>query len=72
MTKTHTRVKRRFGLSTSLSHYRFFHPTGGKARPRTFKTEESANAWALNHGLKEGQYCLKSVKRGKKLQVVKV
>ena len=41
MTKTHTRVKRRFGLSTSLSHHRFFHPTGGKARPKTFKTEDS-------------------------------
>ena len=53
-----------------FSHYRFFHPGGVKARPKTFKTEEIANAWALNHGLKEGQYYLKRVKRNKKFQVV--
>jgi len=72
MTKTHTRIKRRFGLSTSLSHYHFFHPSGVKARPKTFKTEESANAWALKNGLKESKFCLKRAKRGKKFQVVKL
>lgn len=70
MAKIHARIKRRFGLSTSLSHHRFFHPGIKKNKPKTFKTEEAANSWALNRGLKEGQYYLKRVKRGKKLQVV--
>ena len=69
MTKIHTRVKRRFGLSTRFSHYSFFHPHIKKNRPRTFKTEEAANTWALSHSLKEEQYYLKGVKKGKKFQI---
>jgi hypothetical protein len=70
MRKVHTRIKRKFGLSTHLNQYSFFHPGIKKHRPKTFKTEESANAWALNHGLKPEQYYLKQVKKGKKFQIM--
>lgn len=70
MKKVHTRIKRRCGLSTFLNQYKFFHPGVKKHRPKTFKTEEGANEWALNHGLKPGQYYLKKVKRNKKFQVM--
>lgn len=69
MKKVHTRIKRKFGLSTHLRHYGFFHPKARKHRPKTFKTEESANRWASEHGLKQEQYYLKKVKHNKKFQV---
>ena len=43
-----------------------------KKRPKTFKTEESANLWALNHGLKPEEYYLKKVKKNKKFQINKL
>lgn len=70
MKKIHTKVKRKYHLSTSVNQYRFFHPGLKKNRPKTFKTEEAANAWALSRGMKPGQYYLKKVKRNKKFQVV--
>lgn len=69
MNKVHTKIKRKYGLSTHLNQYRFFHPVK-KHRPKTFKTEEAAHAWASNNGLKAEQYALKKVKRNKKFQVV--
>lgn len=63
-------MKRTMGLSTHLKHYNYFHPTVKKIRPKTFKTEETAHAWASSHGLKQGAYTLKSVKRNKKFQIV--
>ncbi len=71
MAKIHSRIKRRYGLSTSHGHYRYFHRKGKNRRPKTFNTEESANAWALKQGLKPEQYSLKNAKSGKKLQVVR-
>lgn len=71
MKKIYTRAKRKLELSTHLRHYNFFHPgIKRKKRPKTFKTEESAHAWALNHGLKPEEYYLKLVKKGKKFQIV--
>ena len=70
MAKIHTRIKRRYGLSTSHGHHSYFHGIGKKNRPKTFKTEEAANAWALKQGLKPGQYHIKKVKHNKKFQVV--
>jgi hypothetical protein len=71
MKKLHTKYKRKFGLSTKTGHYRYFHPVNQKtSRPRTFKTEEAADAWAQKNGLKQGQYSLKKVKCDKKFQVV--
>lgn len=71
MKKIHTRIKRKYGLSSHKNWYYFFHPALAKRkRPKTFKTEETANAWALNHGLKPGQYYLKKVKRNRKFEIV--
>ena len=70
MSKVHTRVKRREGLTRRAKHYSYFHPSAKKNRPKTFKTEGAAKAWALSNGLKEGQYSLKKAKRRKKFQVV--
>lgn len=71
MRKVHTRTKRKFGLSTHLRHYKLFHPGVKKPnRPKTFKTEEAANAWALSQGLKPEHYSLKEVKKNKKFRVV--
>ena len=70
MKKIHTRVKKRHGLSTHLNHYKFFKPGTKKNRPKTFKTEEDANGWALKQGLKLEQYYLKKVKKNKKFQIV--
>ena len=70
MKKIHTRAKRRFKLSTHINWHGFFHPAEEKHRPKTFKTEEYARAWASGQGLKPEQYHLKSVKRNKRFQVV--
>ena len=71
MKKVHTRIKRKFGLSTHKNCYYFFHPAlVRRIRPKTFKTEEAANSWALNRGLKPEQYWLKSVKHDKRFQIV--
>jgi hypothetical protein len=70
MAKIHTPIKRKYGLATHLGQYRFFHPGVKKNRPRTFKTEEAANKWALEHNLSLEQYYLKKAKRNKKFQIV--
>ncbi|MEK6949574.1 MAG: hypothetical protein AABX34_05090 [Nanoarchaeota archaeon] len=70
MSKVHTRVKRREGLTRRAKHYSYFHPAANKSRPKTFKTEATAKAWALSNGLKEGQYNLEKAKKGKKFKVV--
>jgi len=71
MKKIHTSIKRRFGLSTHNNPYSFFHPEEKTNRPKTFKTEESAHAWAAKTGLKSGEYSLKKVKKNKKFQIIK-
>lgn len=70
MAKIHTRIKRRYGLSTTHGHHSYFHGIGKKNRPKTFNTEGSANTWALKQGFKPEQYDLKKVKHSKKFQVV--
>lgn len=72
MPKIHTRIKRKYGLSRRLNPYCYFHPTKKIRRAKTFKTEKDANAWAVSKGLGQGQYYLKSVKKGKKLQVMTI
>ena len=72
MSKIHTRLKRKIGLSSSRQHYFYFHTTVVKHRPKTFATGESADKWAAEHGLKLGEYSLKSAKKGKRFQVVGV
>ncbi len=70
MKKIHTKVKRKFNLTTNLSQYRFFHPTEKPHRPKSFPSEESANRWAAGQGLKAGEYTLKRVKLNKRFEVV--
>jgi len=70
MKKVHTKIKRRFRLSTHLGHSGFFHQAAKKSRPKTFKTESAAHAWASSNKLKPEQYALKSAKRNKRFQIV--
>ena len=71
MRKIHTRLKRKHGLSTHKNWYSLFHNIHPKRiRPKTFKTEEAAHAWASNHNLKPDQYFLKPAKKNKKFQIV--
>ncbi len=70
MTKTiHTRAKRKLKLSTKFQHKAFVKGIERKVRPRTFPTEESANKWATEQGIKG--YTLKKVKKDKRFQIVK-
>ncbi|MBI2208140.1 hypothetical protein HYU50_01470 [Candidatus Woesearchaeota archaeon] len=70
MKKVHTKIKRKFRLSTRFRHSGFFHQAAKKNGPKTFKTESAAHAWASSHGLKPEQYALKSAKRNKRFQIV--
>ncbi len=66
MVKIHTRAKRRLGIST---HKRGNVPSLHKKKgPKTFATEERVNEYAKEQGIKKFE--LKSVKKGKKFQVV--
>ena len=68
MKKIHTRIKRRRGYGTHLSHRARILGKKRKSRPKTFKTEESAKKYAEMQGIKD--YELKKVKKGKKFQIV--
>ena len=70
MKKIHTKVKRKFGLSSNKGQYKFFHPSKKTNRPKTFVSESQAKEWAKLKGLKEGEYTLKSVKHNKRFQIV--
>ena len=70
MKKIHTKVKRKFGLSTHKSQYTFFHKVEKIHRPKSFASEELANKWATEQGLKAGQYTLKKVKHNKRFEIV--
>ena len=70
MKKIHTKVKRKFGLSTNRSQYKFFHPSAKSSRPKTFVSGAKADDWAKLNGLKVGEYTLKSVKRNKRFEIV--
>jgi hypothetical protein len=70
MVKVHTRAKRRFSSATHLGGIK--NPTRNrKPRPRTFKSEESAKAWAEKQGIKD--YTLQNLRisdKDKKIRVV--
>ena len=70
MKKSHTKSKRKFGLSTNKRQYAFFHPQAKPHRQRTFVTEAMAKEWAAKTGMKEGEFTIKSAKRGKRFQLV--
>ncbi|MEM4260206.1 MAG: hypothetical protein QXG00_03145 [Candidatus Woesearchaeota archaeon] len=70
MKKIHTRRKRKHGLSTKKRHYRYFHATIRKKRPRTFFSEEQAHNWAKNIGLEKDKYEVLLTKHNRKFKIV--
>ena len=66
----HTRVKRKLGLTTSLSHGKTNRGLVKKHGPRTFKTEESAHNWAADNKLDKGKYDLVPAKKWTKFKIV--
>jgi len=66
MVKMHTRAKRRLGIGT---HKRGNKPSVHKRKgPKTFPTEERAKEYAKENGI--SKFELKSVKKGKRFQIV--
>lgn len=69
--KVHTRLKRKYGLTSSFRHTNFFR--GGKIPKkgqRTFKTLEGAKKWATSKlNLKEGTYNILPAKRNLKFKI---
>lgn len=72
--KVHTRLKRKYGLTSSQRWTNFFR--GGKVlkkRDRTFKTLEGAKKWASEKlNLKEGTYNIVPAKLNKKFKIQKL
>ncbi len=66
--KPHTRMKRKFRLNTRHRHLAFLRGKFRENRPKTFKTEESANKHAKEKGIKK--YTLVKAKRDKKFKIV--
>lgn len=67
-TKVHTKLKRKLSLSSHFKHKFFLKGVNKTNRPKTFKTEEAANAYAKENGIKS--YSLKKVKKDLKFQIV--
>ena len=68
MGKMHTRAKRKLGLTTSFRHVNR-NRSQGKHGPKTFKTEESAHKWAVEHKLDKSKYTLVPAKKRKKFKI---
>ena len=68
MARLTSKSKRLLGLSTKFKHKRFTSPVKKINGPKTFKTEEAANKWAAEKGIKG--HSLKKVKKDKKFQIV--
>jgi len=69
MGKLHTRVKRKLGLTTSISYRKRNQGLVKKHGQRTFKTEETAHKWAAEHKLDKGKYTLVPAKKRKKFKI---
>ena len=66
--KIHTRLKRKYALTTSQRHTHFFKGVVSlKKRQRTFRTEEGAKAWAEREGLKD--YKVVPAKKDRKFKI---
>ena len=66
--KIHTRAKRKLKLSTRYQHLAFLKSKFRKNRPKTFKTQESANKYAKEKGIEK--YKLVKAKKDKKFKIV--
>jgi hypothetical protein len=67
--KIHTRTKRKFNLTSSFGHKKFFSGYKKPHRPKTFHTTETAKAYAETQGLKDSEYILIPAKKSKKIQI---
>jgi hypothetical protein len=67
--KIHTRTKRKFGLTSSFGHKKFFSGYTAPHGAKTFKTQESAKAHAKEKGLKDTEFILVPAKKGKKIKI---
>ena len=68
--KIHTREKRKTCLGTHKPHRARIKNIVRKVGPKTFKTEETANKYAEEKGIKNFE--LKKVKKNKKFQIIEV
>jgi len=69
MKKIHGRHKRLKGLSRTKRHGFYLHNIKRQKRPKTYLTEQAANAAAEKLGLKKGSYTLVPAKKNKKLMI---
>ncbi|MAF35630.1 hypothetical protein CL622_00750 [archaeon] len=67
--KMHTRAKRKLGVASHRSHQRNTQPNLKPHGLKTFKTKESASAWAKKQGLATEKYTIIKAKHGKKFAV---
>ncbi|MDD5086681.1 MAG: hypothetical protein PHV16_02920 [Candidatus Nanoarchaeia archaeon] len=70
MVKTHTRAKRKKGLSPHFRHDRTLDTVKKKSRPKTFSTEDAAKAWAEKNKVKASDYNIEKAKKDKRFKVV--
>jgi len=70
MAKTHTREKRKKGLSPHFRHHRTLDTVEKKNRLKTFSTEDAAKAWAEKNKIKASDYTIEKAKKDKKFKVV--
>ena len=68
--KVHTKLKRKYGVTSSFRHNGFHKGTTVDKRKgdKTFKTEDTANAHAQKLGITE--FTLEPAKKGKKFKIV--
>lgn len=70
MAKTHTREKRKKGLSPHFRHHKTLDTVEKKNRPKTFSTEDAAKDWAQEKKLKASDYTIEKAKKDKRFKVV--
>lgn len=70
MAKMHTRIKRKRGLNSHSRHRNRPDSKAKSRRPKTFKTEEGARAWAEKNKLKPEQYTIEKAKRNKRFMAI--
>jgi len=69
MVKTHTRAKRKKGLSPHFRHNKRMDSVKKKKRPKTFSAEQGAKEWAEKNKLKENDYIIEKAKKDKRFKI---
>ncbi|MBT3297631.1 hypothetical protein HN385_01805 [archaeon] len=71
MAKVHTRMKRKLCISSNTNYKINFNKSVHKTRPKTFKSEEAAQAWAKAQGIEKYELVnLRLSDSAKKIKVV--